>query len=723
MNLSDQNPRTSRQGERIGRRASIIDGRRDTRAPAFRGSQTMASARRGDVGGADALLRTLGMLQEGASDFAQYAANKHGVDERDNITRGFADEAAGTVDEELMAKSDGYRNAVTKGRTVTEFTAASREFNSELETYISHQTSPSLEVRQAEVAAKVESFYRDFAQDPDTGELRERLQSPGAARYLAEAIQQSRPQALANAQAAIEERFNREALELYGTNIADQPIDNRLLDLNAARELLPDTVTEKQVAEMTLVSLANAVEKLRDQDRFDDATDLMNAVRGYSDAAQPGGAPTALPTGTAASVSGGSPDLLRMPVQGRVTSNIGDSRDGGSRKHNGMDIAVPVGTPVPAALSGEVIKVWRADAGGLSVKVKYDDGTVVGFAHLDSTDLKQGQRVAPGDVLARTGNSGKGTGPHLHYTVTQGGKKVDPRSVKFGALPEGSSAATPQFRLREASPDPYDAFTRDREPMEIIGLENIQFTQAQRASIGELVNQQQAAIRREWDQQRSERHAGNATALSLGVLGIGGLTTTQDIMDAYERDEISAEQVYSLARLTEQRIEKAERERERQETRREVEQRKARQEYGERLIDSYLGRFYRHDISGPELLDTIVQRAAEIGDPEIASALISSANTAVRGYENALSNSAPVRQTQRYFDEQMASVAQDMAGLGIPPSRRGSASKEWANAIDRANAKYMELVLAGESQEEAMRAAARLQAREKDRIVRTYAVD
>lgn len=721
MNLGDQKTRPSRQGDRIGRRTSIIEERRDTRAPAYRGSASIRTARRGDVGGADALMKTLGMVKDAASEYADYAAREHATDERDNIARGYADEAAGTVDEELLAKSDGYRNAVTKGRTVTDFTTASREFNSELQTYIEGQTSPSLEVRQAEVSAMIEGFYRDFAQDPETGELRERLQSPGAARYLAEAIQQSRPDALSRAREAIEEKFNGEALEHYGKNIADQPVDNRRLDLTAARELLPDTVSEKQVSEMTLVALGNAIEELRDKDRFDDAADLAFALRGYADAPRPSTAPTVALTGSVPVTSGGDPDLLRMPVQGSVTSNIGDARDGG-RKHNGMDIAVPVGTPVPAALGGEVVRVWTADAGGLSVKVKYDDGTVVGLAHLDSTDLEAGQRIAPGQTIAITGNSGKSTGPHLHYTVTQGGKKVDPSKAEFGEVASAAPAEPPQFRLRDPNASPFDASMREREPMEIIGLDAIEFSQEQRARIGEFVDAQQAEIRREWEQRRKEQQSSNATALSLGVLGIGGFTGTQDIIDAYEGDDISAEQAYSLVRLKEQRIEKAERDRERQETRRERAERERRQEYAQDLIDSHLGRFYRGAVSGPELLDTVIGQASAIGDPEIASALISAANTAVSGYENALSNSAPVRRTQRSFEEKAASAADHVEAMGIPRSRQGSAAKEWRNVIDRANAKYMELVMAGEDQEEAMRAAARLMVREENRIERTYSL-
>lgn len=722
MNLGDQKTRSSRQGDRIGRRASIIEERRDTRAPAYRGSATMRTARRGDVGGADALMKSLGMVSDAASEYADYAARDHATDERDNIARGYADEAAGTVDEELLMKSDGYRNAVTKGRTVNDFTSASREFNAELQTYIERQTSPSLEVRQAEVAARIEGFYRDFAQDPETGELRERLQSPGAARYLAEAIQQSRPDALSRAREAIEEKFNREALEHYGQNIADQPVDNRRLDLTSARELLPDTVSEEQVSEMTLRALGNAIEELRDKDRFDDAADLANALRGYADAPRPSTAPTVVPTGTAPGTSGGDRELLRMPVSGRITGSLGDPRDGGKRSHNGLDIAVPVGTEVPAALGGEVARVWRADAGGLSVKVKYDDGTVVGFAHLDSTDLEAGQRVAPGQTIALTGNSGKSTGPHLHYTVTQGGKKVDPSGAEFGDVASVVPAEPPQFRLRDPNASPFDAAQREREPMEIIGLDSVEFSQEQRARIGEFVDAQQAEIRREWEQRRTEQQSSNATALSLGVLGIGGFTGTQDIIDAYESDDISAEQAYSLVRLKEQRIEKAERDRERQETRRERAERERRQEYAQDLIDGHLGRFYRGAVSGPELLDTVIGQASAIGDPEIASALISAANTAVSGYESALSKSAPVRRTQRSFEEKAASADDHVAGLGIPRSRQSSAAKDWLNVIDRANAKYMELVLAGEDQEEAMRAAARLMVREEKRIERTYSL-
>ncbi len=134
---------------------------------------------------------------------------------------------------------------------------------------------------------------------------------------------------------------------------------------------------------------------------------------------------------------------LIMPVDTvDVTSGVGAARDGGKRAHNGIDLAVPIGTKVKAPYGGEVIQVWedKAYGGGLSMRVKLDNGDVVGFAHLSGYDVKQGDRVRQGQVVARSGDTGSG-GPHLHYTLKRDGKAIDPRTA--GDVEAGGGGGTP----------------------------------------------------------------------------------------------------------------------------------------------------------------------------------------------------------------------------------------------------------------------------------------
>jgi murein DD-endopeptidase MepM/ murein hydrolase activator NlpD len=140
---------------------------------------------------------------------------------------------------------------------------------------------------------------------------------------------------------------------------------------------------------------------------------------------------------------------LPLPVTGgRVTSRYGASR--GNRTHNGVDIAVPVGTPVTAGANGTVERVWRDDRGGLSVIVRYADGSTAGFAHLDSADVQAGQTVRRGQRIARSGNSGQSTGPHLHYTRrNRQGQLIDPMADP-GTGEGGAPAATVEDAYRAA---------------------------------------------------------------------------------------------------------------------------------------------------------------------------------------------------------------------------------------------------------------------------------
>jgi len=100
---------------------------------------------------------------------------------------------------------------------------------------------------------------------------------------------------------------------------------------------------------------------------------------------------------------------------------------GGRRNHNGIDIATPVGTPIRAPLDGKVIASWNGGDGGQQMRVRLADGSIHGFAHLSNRHFEKDQAITQGDIIGRTGNTGRSTGPHLHYTVEENGKKIDPR--------------------------------------------------------------------------------------------------------------------------------------------------------------------------------------------------------------------------------------------------------------------------------------------------------
>jgi murein DD-endopeptidase MepM/ murein hydrolase activator NlpD len=107
-----------------------------------------------------------------------------------------------------------------------------------------------------------------------------------------------------------------------------------------------------------------------------------------------------------------------LPVQGgKVSSNFG-MRNG--KNHPGIDIAVPVGTPVQCPVDGVVeVATSHPDAGNY-VNVKTTDGGKQRFLHLSKINVKAGDKISAGDVIGLSGNTGRSTGPHLHWEKWKG---------------------------------------------------------------------------------------------------------------------------------------------------------------------------------------------------------------------------------------------------------------------------------------------------------------
>ncbi len=118
---------------------------------------------------------------------------------------------------------------------------------------------------------------------------------------------------------------------------------------------------------------------------------------------------------------------LAMPLKSafRYTSPYG-ARWG--RRHEGVDMAGPVGTAVFSTADGEVIFAgWQRGYGNL-IKVKHELGTETRYGHLSKIRVKVGQKVSRGAQIGDMGNTGRSTGSHLHYEVRVDGRSVDPMS-------------------------------------------------------------------------------------------------------------------------------------------------------------------------------------------------------------------------------------------------------------------------------------------------------
>lgn len=111
----------------------------------------------------------------------------------------------------------------------------------------------------------------------------------------------------------------------------------------------------------------------------------------------------------------------------RITSPFGQR---GSEFHNGIDLAVPIGSQVKAAAPGIVLSTYSDTRGGNQMILLHDGGWKSGYAHLSAYKAREGEYVKRGAPIALSGATGAVTGPHLHFTVTnKAGEKVDPASV------------------------------------------------------------------------------------------------------------------------------------------------------------------------------------------------------------------------------------------------------------------------------------------------------
>ena len=98
------------------------------------------------------------------------------------------------------------------------------------------------------------------------------------------------------------------------------------------------------------------------------------------------------------------------------------------RRHNGIDYAAPVGTPVYAAGDGVIVVHYHSDSYGNYLRIKHGDGFSTAYAHLKSfkKGIRAGKRVERGQIIGYVGSTGRSTGPHLHFELIYKGKFIDP---------------------------------------------------------------------------------------------------------------------------------------------------------------------------------------------------------------------------------------------------------------------------------------------------------
>jgi len=130
------------------------------------------------------------------------------------------------------------------------------------------------------------------------------------------------------------------------------------------------------------------------------------------------------------------------PVEGRLMSNFGQRNDpfsGDGAFHSGVDISVPSGTAVKAAADGVVSAAEWAGAYGKLVILDHSNGFRTYYAHMSRFEVVPGQWLKRGEILGRSGATGRVTAPHLHYEVRRGGTAINPHTYLRTTLARAES--------------------------------------------------------------------------------------------------------------------------------------------------------------------------------------------------------------------------------------------------------------------------------------------
>ncbi len=127
---------------------------------------------------------------------------------------------------------------------------------------------------------------------------------------------------------------------------------------------------------------------------------------------------------------------LQWPLRGVLYAKFGKK---GNDPHDGIDLSAPAGTPVRVAAPGVVLYAGEQKGYGLIVIVEHDANLITLYAHNRDLRAKTGQKVREGQVVATVGDSGRTSGPHLHFEVRRDGTPIDPLDV-LGPVPPPEKA-------------------------------------------------------------------------------------------------------------------------------------------------------------------------------------------------------------------------------------------------------------------------------------------
>jgi murein DD-endopeptidase MepM/ murein hydrolase activator NlpD len=118
-----------------------------------------------------------------------------------------------------------------------------------------------------------------------------------------------------------------------------------------------------------------------------------------------------------------------MPMKSKITSDFGNARiyNGKTKSyHSGTDFRAKIGTPIIASNDGKIVLAKRRFYAGGSIIIDHGHGIYSCYYHMSRFDVKEGEMVKKNQVIGLSGDTGRVTGPHLHFSIRVGGLQVDP---------------------------------------------------------------------------------------------------------------------------------------------------------------------------------------------------------------------------------------------------------------------------------------------------------
>lgn len=577
VDVSRVQTRTTDQNRITNNRDGIIPNRRDTNAPDRKIFADLRGTLPGDNGAADQLRKALGMVGNAAEGFQAYANAKHDKREEELGSQGAIDAAVGMADPELVRTSMAYRASSTTYDAQTAFFKSSEELDDKLKQVIFEQQDAAPEVRIAEINRTINDHYKALLVDEETGKVRD-FGSPQAAKWLAQQVGSSRAEVQSKAFQMVEDRMAEDSItkaaDAFGASLrAGKPIGFE----DVMSNLLP-TVDRKKAKEALITVSQNTAqdlyaegEELLETDpeaaqvKFTQALHIVDNLRGSrvpgdTGIVDPKADPLA-PLPDAPKAPAAPAGKLIVPFHGfeaKPSSGMGAARSGGS-SHNGEDFPAPKGTVVKAPMGGEVIASFKNQRGGNQVRVRLDNGAIVGFAHLSTRDVKVGDKVGAGQQLALSGNTGRSTGPHVHMTVEVGGKKVSPSEFfkSGGAVATADAAGA----VPEAVIDPENASAIASHAANTSGLRApagaYSLTPSERGQLSEFRRRMVGLVNEATEKAREKRQSTTAVQFALGLAGVGPSTTPTEVANAARRGDISPSHAVSLINTYESEVREA----------------------------------------------------------------------------------------------------------------------------------------------------------------------